>query len=170
MNSPFLSNDLLFQDGIISPTIGNDKNSFIAPEFLAYLNYLKFHKYTHTYFNMQDNRKLDIRKSESAMDYLKVFGVNDEHYRARVVESVTSKRQFYNNFFVLTLGKDNSFYNRTGKYSSVVETKSEFVGSCLDVLFLDLDSGYYISHNITFGLPNAITFSLHLCITSAEQN
>jgi hypothetical protein len=133
---------------ISTPTIGSDENSYINPEFKAYLAYLKNYNLTHTYVNLQDNRKLEFSSNLTALDMIKTLGINYEFYRSHNIENLENKKTYANSIKTITLSKDNTFYNQEVSFNRFDHNIDEFVEYYLSSILEKKEDGYQISPQI----------------------
>lgn len=109
-----------------TPTLGKNKKPRLAPEFRAFLHYLKRHKLKHTYISMQDRRSFGLRTANKKREYLKAFGVDCETHRARLLESLNHDPSLKGVLEVVTLSKDSLFYLQKGEFSGKEEKRKFF--------------------------------------------
>ena len=58
-----------------TPTLGVNRRPKVAPEFFAFLDYLKRKNLHHTYISLQDNRVFNLGNAEKKREFMKIFGV-----------------------------------------------------------------------------------------------
>lgn len=125
-----------------TPTIGSNEKTQVSPEFKTYLEYLKKEQLRHLYINFQDRRSSTLDEYEHLVDLGKVFGVADESYRSKAIESLED--EFPENLKVLSLSKNNSLYLQNNKYKVAQLDKDYFLGEFLKELFSTKSYGYKI--------------------------
>lgn len=126
-----------------TPNIGSDDQSYIAPEFLAYLRSLKSRRLKHVYINLQDNRNISFKSSNNAKDMLRSVGINYDYFRSKALEDLNKNDELKDTVEVISLSKDNDFYNQTGVYHSTQEEPLKFLNKFSEILFNTKGSGYH---------------------------
>ena len=126
-----------------TPTIGSSKNSRINPEFKAYITYLKNKGLKHVYINLQDNRHMTVKKAKHLKEYAKSIGVVYEAHRAKTIEKFAKTKSLQNTIQVITLGKDNPFYNQQRR-NNMSESKEAFIKQLDQYLFDEANKGFYV--------------------------
>ena len=109
-----------------TPTLGGNRKPKFAPEFLAFLDYLKRKKLHHTYISLQDNRVFSLKNAQKKRELMKAFGVDRECHRAKLLESLNFIPRFEGTIDVVTLSKDSRFYHQSEEFSGD-ESKEVFL-------------------------------------------
>ena len=125
-----------------TPTLGGNRKPKFAPEFLAFLDYLKRKNLHHTYISLQDNRVFSLKNAQKKREFMKAFGVDRECHRAKLLESLNRIPRFKGAIDVVTLSKDSRFYHQSEEFSGD-ESKEVFLAR----YFFNLNSnveGFYI--------------------------
>ena len=123
-----------------TPTIGSDRHAKIAGEFIAYLDWLKLRGLSHTYVNFQDSRTDASKDVADWYDRMKLFGINNESYRARALADL--ERTYPGTFHLITLSRNNSFYKQRRRFSKM-DQFSSFSAAFVDELLSNDDNGFY---------------------------
>lgn len=128
-----------------SPTIGSNSDTIISPEFLGYLDYLKNHKKTHTYFNYQDNYKLKASSITNLSRLGKIMGIANETHRAKQLESLNYNNDYKDTIQVVTLAKNSNFYWQNGDQPNQAD---EFKNKFIRKIFHEERKGYFFPRNL----------------------
>lgn len=124
-----------------TPTIGSNEGVRVAPEFLAYLDYLKSHGLSHTYVNFQDTRTHRSKDKVSWFDKAKFFGINNESFRTKAIEQL--EKLYPDTFQVISLSRNNAFYEQTSFFRNLSNFKV-FSEKFIYELMNERDNGYFL--------------------------
>ncbi|MCB9229610.1 MAG: hypothetical protein H6618_08360 [Deltaproteobacteria bacterium] len=101
-----------------TPTLGSNAASVkLAPEFTAYLHYLKAHQLRHLYINFQDALFPSLKTMRSLRDLRKLFGLEDESGRARLLQNLGQQSELSSVVEVLSLNHNSTFYEQSGNWN-----------------------------------------------------